>query len=645
MPRLAGCAVLAIAAGFLSTDQVVDSTTYPGIYKTHPVWRATCTIEGVRISSQLASAGSTQAPGPATSSSAVGVPTFGELFQTATQGETAVNVGSKSVVSSDQPTASTASSDIKAASATDAGSSTDLLSGQSDTPLLPALNLQQFGQAFVTATYSCSGMPASLAKAGAAITNPALGGTTQTPAARTGDTKSKKNSPPDNSAEAGTLPASALANTAIVALPVPDPLPPPPLAPVDDASASIPVLASSADTPAFASDSTSPALPAPAKQEIAGPDAPADAQSPAVTAPVALAAILPATASGDLMADVNRLVAAAATPPKLSTARPGPIPASDAKPAAGETASSKAVAPSVLNGTETIPTPPPALGSTETAAPEKDAPPLASISAVGADRSSSGEVRSKRKDAPADGSVPNHDSSTTAPAPFAARLTEAQASAQAGTNGADATALPKALEGSQPLTPNIPLASAQTNLPSAPLASAPAATPSAPAAIAEPSADPAALPSASSAQLIQSAGQTEMRLGMRSTEFGNISISTSVSHQTISAQISLDHPELGRALAAHLPAIEEKLGSAYGLHARVEVRDESAASRSAADSGQTGGGSQESEGGARGGQSRSGSAALPVKEAAVIQAGSTNLAALSSTLLVPAEGSRLDIRI
>ena len=136
-----------------------------------------------------------------------------------------------------------------------------------------------------------------------------------------------------------------------------------------------------------------------------------------------------------------------------------------------------------------------------------------------------------------------------------------------------------------------------------------------------------------------------MRLGMRSAEFGNISISTSVSHQAISAQISLDHSELGRALAMHLPAIEEKLGSAYGLHARVEVRDESAASRSATDAGQQGGGSQGQTGGARGGQGRNGSAPSLINEATAVQAGSTNLAASSSTLVVPAERSRLDIRI
>ena len=133
-----------------------------------------------------------------------------------------------------------------------------------------------------------------------------------------------------------------------------------------------------------------------------------------------------------------------------------------------------------------------------------------------------------------------------------------------------------------------------------------------------------------------------MRLGMHSAEFGNISISTSVSHQAISAQISLDHSELGRALAVHLPAIEEKLGSAYGLHARVEVRDESAASRPATDSGQQGGGSQEQTGG---GQSKSGSTVSTVKEGNTVKVGSNTFVTSSPSSAAPAERSRLDIRI
>ncbi len=82
------------------------------------------------------------------------------------------------------------------------------------------------------------------------------------------------------------------------------------------------------------------------------------------------------------------------------------------------------------------------------------------------------------------------------------------------------------------------------------------------------------------AQLTQTVRSSEMKLGMQSAEFGNISISTSLNRQVISAQISIDHSELGRAIAVHLPAMEEKLGAAYGVQARVELRDSNAASLS-----------------------------------------------------------------
>jgi hypothetical protein len=87
------------------------------------------------------------------------------------------------------------------------------------------------------------------------------------------------------------------------------------------------------------------------------------------------------------------------------------------------------------------------------------------------------------------------------------------------------------------------------------------------------STDGAALPALNTAQVVQSMGQTEMRVGMHSQEFGAISISTTLSHQELAAQISIDHTGLGDALAAHLPGMQEKLGAAYGVPVRVEIRD------------------------------------------------------------------------
>ena len=109
--------------------------------------------------------------------------------------------------------------------------------------------------------------------------------------------------------------------------------------------------------------------------------------------------------------------------------------------------------------------------------------------------------------------------------------------------------------------------------------SKPASTGSEPAPTnASPAYVPTGLSGLSSAQLVQSMHGSEMRIGMHSDEFGAMSINATVNHQALAAQLSFDHPELSRAMALHVPAIEEKLGAAYGMSARVEVRDSPASS-------------------------------------------------------------------
>ncbi len=78
-------------------------------------------------------------------------------------------------------------------------------------------------------------------------------------------------------------------------------------------------------------------------------------------------------------------------------------------------------------------------------------------------------------------------------------------------------------------------------------------------------------PVVNTAKLIQSAGQSELRVGIRSDEFGNISIRTSSTRETLSAQILLDHGELARALAAHLPEIQARLGGNQALDVRIDT--------------------------------------------------------------------------
>jgi hypothetical protein len=144
-----------------------------------------------------------------------------------------------------------------------------------------------------------------------------------------------------------------------------------------------------------------------------------------------------------------------------------------------------------------------------------------------------------------------------------------------------------------------------------------------------------------SAQLIQSVHGSEMRLGMNSAEFGNISINTTLSHQTLSAQISMDHSALGNALAMHLPAIEEKLGSAYGLQAKVELRDTTSNS-AASDSSSSPSSSSQSSGDRRSQGDSNGrpSGGLQSSIGALTSSNFT-----SSSTSMAAGTSRLDIRI
>jgi hypothetical protein len=85
--------------------------------------------------------------------------------------------------------------------------------------------------------------------------------------------------------------------------------------------------------------------------------------------------------------------------------------------------------------------------------------------------------------------------------------------------------------------------------------------------------EPVATSSINTARLVQSMSESEMRVGMHSSEFGNISIRTSVSQQQMVAQISLDHSDLSQAIAAHASTLQAKLGEDYGIHASIEVHN------------------------------------------------------------------------
>jgi hypothetical protein len=86
--------------------------------------------------------------------------------------------------------------------------------------------------------------------------------------------------------------------------------------------------------------------------------------------------------------------------------------------------------------------------------------------------------------------------------------------------------------------------------------------------------EPVSASGINAAKLLQNISGTEMRVGMNSAEFGNISIRAAVSQQQMMAQISLDHSDLSQAIAAHIATAQFKLGSEYGLHASIEVNQQ-----------------------------------------------------------------------
>ncbi len=140
------------------------------------------------------------------------------------------------------------------------------------------------------------------------------------------------------------------------------------------------------------------------------------------------------------------------------------------------------------------------------------------------------------------------------------------------------------------------------------------------------------------ARVLQSMSGTEMRVGIHSQEFGSISIATSVSPSGVAAQIALDHGALSRVLATHLPAIEDKLGSALGVSARVEVRDGGAQTSQGSDG--RAGGQSEGSGSQRGTQSDSAAGYAPQRSAEAAYL----IAAPEGAMSQAGDGGRLSVQ-
>jgi len=147
---------------------------------------------------------------------------------------------------------------------------------------------------------------------------------------------------------------------------------------------------------------------------------------------------------------------------------------------------------------------------------------------------------------------------------------------------------------------------------------------------------PQAQPVINTARLIQSMGQSEMRVGMRSNEFGNISISTSTTRDLVSAQISLEHGELAKTLVTHLPEMQARLGGNQPADVRIDMNG----AATGQGTGNFGGMSNDSSGQSRGGRQPAGNMAASQSGSSVAEQQLSSVAAAA-----PSDYARLDIRV
>ena len=139
--------------------------------------------------------------------------------------------------------------------------------------------------------------------------------------------------------------------------------------------------------------------------------------------------------------------------------------------------------------------------------------------------------------------------------------------------------------------------------------------------------------SINTAKLMQTMSESGMHIGLNSTEFGEISIRTSIAQQQMVAQISLDHSGLSQAISAHVSTMQTKLGEDYGLNASIQVHN-LGSSQGSSHSGEPGQSAQRDQ------RAFAGSASTNSTPSPQPEETSLSLAALAT----PGSEDRLDIR-
>jgi flagellar hook-length control protein FliK len=66
-----------------------------------------------------------------------------------------------------------------------------------------------------------------------------------------------------------------------------------------------------------------------------------------------------------------------------------------------------------------------------------------------------------------------------------------------------------------------------------------------------------------------------MTVGLHSNEFGNIGIHTSLGHDQLAAQITVERGDLGKVLSEHMPALQERLSKEHGVNTEINIQDRS----------------------------------------------------------------------
>jgi hypothetical protein len=80
-----------------------------------------------------------------------------------------------------------------------------------------------------------------------------------------------------------------------------------------------------------------------------------------------------------------------------------------------------------------------------------------------------------------------------------------------------------------------------------------------------------------SARLLESLGQSELRVGLKMGDLGNVEIRTQLHHDQLRAEISVERGDLGHTLAAEMPALQQRLRDHDVPMASIVVNHQAAA--------------------------------------------------------------------